>query len=288
MLENGKRGLLLGAAVQGKNTNEVLMHLVGGKPVFEPFKASSVARTVLTSSLPEETVRPNLAIKEPSLEGAIGASSPLVCSASGRRELIVARTDSTIMGGIPDLRRSGAWKSTWKIRGSFPTVWQASDGSRRVCAVDGAQNTAYICDPTPTRGANPRPIAPICTIALPDPPLRMPGMLMPYGKDSMRLFVGMQTGVHTLSSGLWDIDGRKLWYDPMEGPYPHQAAAFEDKGRWVVFMDSHGKDMLYDESGAKRTMLHGWFAGHPRAVATGPNTPCRLSGHLVPAGRRRG
>ena len=216
LLENGTRGLLLRRV--GKDTCEVLMHLVGGRLVFEPFKASSVARTVLTSSLPEEAVRRNMAIKEPSLEGAVGAYSPLVCSASGRRELIVARTDLTTVGGVPDLRHSGMWKSMWKIRGSCPTVWQAPDGSRRVCAVDGAQSTAYVCDPTPTPGADPRPTAPICTIALPDPPLRMPGMLMPYGKDSMRLFVGMQKSVHTLSSGMWDADGRKLCkYDPMEG-----------------------------------------------------------------------
>jgi hypothetical protein len=284
LMQDGRRGLLLRRV--GKDTREVLMRLVRGKPVFEPFKAGSVARAVLANTPPEVPVRPDLAIQEPSLEGAVGAYSPLVCSASGRRELIVARTDLTTVGGVPDLRHSGAWKSMWKVRGSFPTVWQAPDGSRRVCAVDGAQSTAYVCDPTPTPGANPRLTAPTCKIALPDPPLRLPGMLMPYGKDSMRLFIGMQQGVHTLSSGVWDAEGRKMWYDPLEGPYPRQAAAFTDNGRWIVFMDNHGKDMLYDESGAKRTVAHGWAADIP-GRGNGTKYALPIVGPFGPAGETR-
>lgn len=259
-LSDGKRGILIRRP--GKDAAEVLLRLQDGKAMIEPFVITSTARAVLASLPDTEAVLPDLQVSETAPAGASGAYSPLVCSASGRRELVVARTDLTLTGGVPDLARSGAWKSRWEARGSVPTIWQAPDGTRRVCAVDWQEDLAYVYDPTPTAGAAARP-KPLLRLELPDPPLRIPGLMLPYGDTSMRLFVGMQTGVHTLSSGIWDGAGRRVWYDPKEGPYPRPAAAFRDNGQWMFFIDNHGKHMLCDERGVKRTVARGWYDDIP-------------------------
>jgi outer membrane protein assembly factor BamB len=263
-MPDGRRGLLVQRPESGPG--ELLLRLAKGAATFEAFPASALSRAVLVSSLPDAPISGDVAIKETEAPSEVraGAYSPLVCEASGRRELVAACTDLTTVGGAPDLRRSGAWKSFWKVRGSTPSIWQGSRGVRRVCALDWQEDVAYIYDPKPGRGvgatASDQPLA---RIALPDPPLRLSGMIMPYGDEALRLFIGMRTGVHTLSAGVWNADGSRVWYDAKEGPYPKAAAAFRRDGRWTLFVDNHGKHMLFDEAGAKRTVAQGWYTTYP-------------------------
>jgi hypothetical protein len=61
----------------------------------------------------------------------------------------------------------------------------------------------------------------------------------------MQLFVGLQTGVHTLASALYDANGTLLWLDAKEGPYPRSAAVAESPGQGqpILVVDNHGKHL---------------------------------------------
>ena len=51
-------------------------------------------------------------------------------------------------------------------------------------------------------------------------------------------------------------------------------------------MDNHGKDMLYDESGAKRTVAHGWFDDIP-GRGNGTKYALPIVGPFGPGGKTR-
>jgi hypothetical protein len=75
----------------------------------------------------------------------------------------------------------------------------------------------------------------------------------------MRLYVGLQTGVHTLASALYDEKGEQLWIDKMEGPYPRSAAAaMLTPGTYTLIVDNHGKEMFFEMDGKSRLIAHGW------------------------------
>lgn len=284
LMPDGERGLVLRRPSEGGSL--VLMRLRDGKPVMKPFRSTNLALTVMSSSAPGSPLQPDLRIAEPPATSTIGAYSPLVCSNMGQRELVVARTDLTTVGGVPDLRHSGKWRSQWQVQGTCPTIWQAPDGSRRVCTLDGTKSVAYVYDPHTAPGAADTSTPPQTAIPLPYPPFLLPGMTMPYGDRRMRLFVDMQSGIHNLACGVWDEDGQRVWYDPMEGPYPRQAAAFKDDGRWSIFMDNHGKDMLYNEAGEKRVVAHGWYTDVP-GRGNGSKYALPIAGPYGPGGATR-
>jgi outer membrane protein assembly factor BamB len=81
----------------------------------------------------------------------------------------------------------------------------------------------------------------------------------------MRLFVGLQTGVHTMASALYDANGAMLWMDEKEGPYPRSAAVAElaGSGQPTIVVDNHGKHLLYSIDGKSRLIAHGWNSTVP-------------------------
>jgi len=246
---------------QGADEQDVVWRIADGKSVFDSFAVTPTARRVLLSSASTFVERPGLTITEPPRKAEVGAYGPLVCLASRRREIVICRTDLTVVGGVPDLARSGRLRSAWTARGSYPSVWMGPGGKRYVCATDWDKDVAYVYDPSPSTV----PATPKVSIALPDPPVRSAGMLVPFGSDRMRLFVPLVTGVHTRAQAVFDEAGGRLWLDPKEGPHPRQAAAFRNsEGRTMLFVDNHGKHMLVDAlTGKSQTVAHGWYTDIP-------------------------
>ena len=75
----------------------------------------------------------------------------------------------------------------------------------------------------------------------------------------MRLYLGLQTGVHTLASALYSADGQQLWMNKMEGPYPRSAAAaMLEPGKYTLIIDNHGKQTFFAMDGTSRLIAHGW------------------------------
>jgi hypothetical protein len=253
---DGRPGLLL--IRPGTDAGEVLWRIVDGKSAFEPFAVTDAARSVMASLGADRIRRPDMAFTPPQRGASVGVYDPLVCQAGNRRELVMARTDLMLVGGVPNLSRSGVLASSWTVRGSVPSIWQAPAGKRLICAMDWQKDCVYVYDPT----AGPSPLA---TLNLPYPPVRTAGMLLPYGSETMRLFVPLQTGVHTRAQALYDSRGNRIWLDEKEGPHPRQAALFRGSdGKLKFFVDNHGKHLIVDEAtGSARMVARGWFLDIP-------------------------
>ncbi len=241
---------------------EELWRLQNGKSVFSPVQISAISRTVMLSRASDRTGcmdvgLPNRAILSANAHTTLAATGPLVGVANGKRELVLSLSNGTVIGGTPDLKASGKFKSSWTVPGSIPALWLGPHGERVVCTVQG--DTILIARPTvgPTVTApiTIKPPYPIYRYAL----TRSTGTLLPFGTDEMRLYVGLQTGVHTLASALYGADGKQIWFDKMEGPYPRSAAAEKlADGSYSILVDNHGKILFYNMAGKSRLIAHGW------------------------------
>ncbi len=242
----------------GAGAREQLWRIVGGASVFEPFEVADAARSVMLSLGSDRISEPNMAFTPPARRASVGVYNPLVCQAGARRELVMARTDLDVQGGVPNLSKNGTFTSSWKIRGSTPSVWQAAGGRRIVCATDWQRDAVYLYDPD-------RSARPLTAIELPYPPVRTAGMLIPYGADRPRVFVPLLTGVHTRAQAVYDAVGRQVWLDEKEGPHPRQAALFRGSdGQLKFFVDNHGKHLIVDEAtGKSRMVARGWYMDIP-------------------------
>jgi outer membrane protein assembly factor BamB len=191
---------------------------------------------------------------------SVSASGPLIARVNGRPQLLVALSDGTTMIGEPDLSRPGAFRSSLKIPGSMPHCWLSPQGGLTVATVTD-DSTVLLSHPDQS---DDRP----ATIHLPHPIYRNSATrsgptLLPFGDgDGMKLFVGLQTGVHTMASALYDAAGKQLWTDEKEGPYPRSAAAAKlgkPDGPYSLVVDNHGKHLLYDMAGKSTLIAHGWY-----------------------------
>jgi hypothetical protein len=230
-----------------------------GRSALEPSPLSSVSLAALLSSGAEQVDDPNRTIRPLPDDAGYAAFGPLVGLANGRRELVLSRSDGTVLGGEPDWTRPGHFQRSWTIPGKIPALWLGSQGERLVCALDG--ETIRLAQPT--EGA--KTAVPDITIRPPYPvyanmTTRSAPTLLPFGTDSMRLFVGLQTGVHTMASALYDAGGNLLWLAEKEGPYPRTAAAADltGRGEMTLIVDNHGKHLFYDQKGGSRLIAHGW------------------------------
>jgi hypothetical protein len=270
---------------------EELWRLQHGRSVFTPIRISPVSRTVMVSQAGDragrlDVGRPDRAIRSRSPQRALAATAPLVGYADGRPELVLALSNGTVIGGPPDLKASGKFKSFWTVPGTMPALWLGPRGERVVCTVQ--EETILLSHPGVGSAVAPPPI----TIKPPYPIYRHSltrsgATLLPFGTDRMRLFVGLQTGVHTMASALYAEDGRPLWIDDKEGPYPRTAAAAElDDGTYTLLVDNHGKQLFYGIDGQSRLIAHGWYNTVP-GRADGAKYAVPIVGPFGPHGETR-
>ena len=248
---DGAAGLLLETR-GGKGVSELWSVRGDGESNFRPLTISPGSNAVAQSLGGEDLGRLDRRIDGPS--GGVAAGAPLVDVASGRRELVLALSDGTIVGGQPDWSSPGKFNRYWAIKGEIPALWVSDGGDRMVCAVRG-QNLVM---------ARPeRPGDRETMVALPYPVYRHSltrsgATVLPFGGERARVYVGLQTGVHTMASALCDEGGEVLWVDAREGPYPRTAAVGELNGATTIVVDNHGKHLFYDTAGKSRLIAHGW------------------------------
>lgn len=211
----------------------------------------------------------------PALVGGVGdvpaAHSALVCSVHGRRELVLSLSDGTVIGGTPDLTRSGQFKESWRLRGTMPAIWMDPQGGRLVFVADPQTNLITVCRPDGQRGA-----CPVEARIEPGLPFNRNHMLVgvyprgeagmiPFGGERWRLFVPLRLGENQLGGALYDHAGTLLWQDDEVGPMPRLAAVadLDGDGREEIVVDNHGMQYVYDLAGQRRMIAHNWGATIP-------------------------
>ncbi len=248
--------LYVNGLLVSRGGNEYIWRIVDGKSQFEPFKIGPAAREVLQTEGKIAAI--SLTIEQPA---GPSATWPLVSVADGRRELVMSLSDGRVIGGEPDLGKSGQFKSQWTVEGSTPSIWIGPDGRRLVCTFGEEDNRVAVYRPS-IGELDPRPTAEIMTPLPTEKPYstRSTAELMPFGTEQMRLFVGLRPGVHNIGCATYDESGELLWSDKLDGPYPRVPAAadLDGDGREEVFVDNHGKHIIYDPAGKGRMIAQGW------------------------------
>ena len=287
----GPPGILVRRA---KTAREELWRLQNGKSMLSPVQISPVSRAVMLSRAADgagriDIGRPDRAIQNRSQQSMVAATAPLVGYANGRPELVLSLANGTVIGGQPDLKAPGKFKRSWTVSGTMPALWLGPGGERVVCTVLG--DTILLS--RPEAGSHPEGTrAPAITIKPPYPIYRhgltrSGATFLPFGRDRMRLFVGLQTGVHTMASALYGEDGKPLWIEEKEGPYPRTAAAAAlSAGSYTLLVDNHGKELFYGLDGKSRLIAHGWNNTVP-GRADGAKYAVPIAGPFGPHGETR-
>ena len=255
-------GIVLRSA--GAKVSTTLWRIENGKSVLSPLRVTPTSMAVAMSAGADRIGKPDRILRRRPEDRGFAASAPLVSLANGKRELVMALSNGTTIGGEPDFSKPGKFRRSWTIPGGMPAIWIGPRGDRVVCTCDNG--LIHITQPVADgemHGASVdiRPPHPLYT----HPLTRSGATLLPFGTDRMRLFVGLQTGVHTMASALYDAGGTVLWMDAKEGPYPRTAAVADLQGRGqpTIVVDNHGKHLLYDLEGRGRLIAHGWNATVP-------------------------
>jgi len=253
----GAQGLVI-----SRNGGEVIWRIAGGKSSFAPFALTPVSRLVLFSEGVGSLTRARLATGAVLQPRGPGASWPLVSFANGKRELILALSNGRIIGGAPDLAHPGEFAHSWSVRGSMPSVRIGAGGKRILCAADPSADAVALYAPAVGERLSP-PLARFGTPYRITRPYTAQGTaeLLPFGDKELRLFVAMHRGIHPTASAVYDISGRVVWADPENGPHPRAAAAadLDGDGNDEVFLDNHGKQIIYDSRGQGRMIAQGWY-----------------------------
>jgi hypothetical protein len=254
--EDGSRGLLLSRRA-GKLA-EAFWRIRQHASVIEPFPISPISRVVALSTGSEKIGKRDRTIRVRDAHANYAATAPLVGFANGKPELVFALSNGKVIGGQPDFASPGKFKSSWSVPGGTPALWIGKSGERVVCTMQGET----ILFSQPHFGAKSEPSV---VVKLPYPlyrhsATRNGATFIPFGSERMQLYAGLQTGVHTLASALYDAQGNTLWFDEKEGPYPRTAAVADLQGRgdYDILVDNHGKHLFYNRAGKSRLIAHGW------------------------------
>jgi hypothetical protein len=241
---------------------EELWRIRGGTSTFEPLTISATSRLAMFSEATGMIGRTDLALRTPPVDVTPHAGSPLVTLADGKRELVLALSNGTVIGGEPDLAHPGRFRRSWTVPGSQPACWLGPRSERVVCTI------------VPEGIAINRPVASAaCAACKPDVVIRTPSPVMsrgvalacsgllPFGTEKLLVYAGMQTGVHTMAGALYAAAGKQLWFVPEDGPYPRSPAVADLRGdgHFTIIVDDHGRHTLYDEQGRGRMVAHGWY-----------------------------
>jgi hypothetical protein len=265
--EGDSSGLLVKGA--GSEAPDHVWQVRDGSSVLRPLGAGPFARewmlTVGRDRLRGDCgpVPTALSSDEARLPAAHGA---LVCSAGGRRELVLSLSDGTVIGGAPDLSRPGQFREQWRLRGMMPAIWTDPRGGRLVFVADPDENLITVYRPDGCSGA-----CPVEARIAPELPFNRNHMLVgvyprgeagmiPFGLEQWRLFVPLRLGENRLASALYDHAGALIWQDADVGPMPRRAAVadLDGDGRETIVLDNHGMQYFYDWSGERRMIAHNW------------------------------
>ncbi|MFY7952734.1 MAG: FG-GAP repeat domain-containing protein, partial [Armatimonadaceae bacterium] len=226
---NGKQpGLLV--RLNGEKT-EKLLQLRGDRLTTVKPSWTADARMAAISRYPASTSGLDLRRGRKTSREEADALSVRVVRRDGSPELVVGLSDNSTVSGRPDWRKPGRLMDTVSQPGGTPSVWVGADQKPVVLTRSADRNTIYV-------GRRDKPIQ---EIRLPFPmyvmdPTSSGATLLPVGKERMQLFVGLQTGVHTLACALFDDSGNPLWRHDNFGPYPRSAAAIApESGAGVRF-----------------------------------------------------
>jgi hypothetical protein len=281
---SGVNGLALR---RGPSAPEELWHLAGGKSALTPLPFTSLARAVLFSEGSGKIGRFDIAFKNVPRVTMPAAFGPLVATADGKRELILSLSDGTILGGVPDLSHPGRFQSSWRVPGTTPSLWIGPQGQRIVCAVAPQSDRIWLYQPR----LGSTTTSPLTTITLPWPLYgttwtRSARTLLPFGLQNLHLFVSVQRGTHSYTGILYDAQGKELWRDAEDGPYPRSAAVADLDGQRVIISDDHGKQSFYDNAGKSRLIAEGWTNVVP-GRADGSKYALPIVGPFGPGGSTR-
>ena len=233
----------------------------------EPFDPTPLARQLMMSDPTPPLLEPDLRIPGLESDTEPGALMALVCEHDGQRELVIARSDGTIVGGAPDLQAGRGFKDGWSMRGTMPSLWQGGDGRRIVFAVDPGKDRLIIAEP---RGGG--EVADALSVRLPYPAygfndgygdtrdmnIHVMNALLTFG-DEPRVFVPMQKTEMTYACGVFDDQGQSNWVLDSTGPYPRLATVADLYGddRLSVVIDDHGNRFFVDDHGVARQLPRG-------------------------------
>jgi hypothetical protein len=201
-------------------------------------------------------------VEAPRTDGGLAASCPLVTVADGRRELVIALSDGTVQGGVPDWQRRGGFASSWRVSGTMPAAWLDPGGRRVLCTVATDADEIELHTPGGHRPAVrvqlPAPVN--RNLSFSDAWPRASAWPVPFGANDLRVYVGLRLNEHALGGALCDASGNVLWADLERGPHPRAAAVadLDGDGEAEIVVDNHGMQYVYDASGSPRMVAHVW------------------------------
>jgi hypothetical protein len=275
---DGTAGILVRRFTGGKDSGLYLWGAEAGQPVgLRPISGPGWLRAHLTGPEvllgdPEGGVQAldaQLRPTGPRLALSGRGCVPLVWTSGGQRELVYDAAGGKVVGGVPDLRHSGRFRSRWQVPGSYPALHVDRAGHSRLCAADMADpdNYAALIYTGPV-GSDSRPLR------LPqDFPLFSAGAVLPFG-DDFRVLASLQTGVHTFALACYDAGGGLLWRDTDAGAYPRTASAadLDGDGQCEVLADDHGVLKLHGPDGKTLATDPGWPPAYCTQIV-GPFAP---------------
>lgn len=271
-----------------RGKNDYVWRVSNGKSAFTPVRMTELARTALASEGSGKVGRGDLSLGRASAAPPVAASWPLVSQSHGKPELVLQRSDGTVVGGKADLKRSGKFNGSWAVRGTMPSCWIGPDGKRLLCAADPDDNIVRVYEPS--HGADAKLI---CQFRTPMPInrsvlSRSTAELLPFGDTEMHLYVGLRPGVHAIAGAMYDSNGNMVWQDKQNGPYPRVAAAADlaGDGAYKLIVDNHGRHLIYDQQGKGRTVAVGWGSEIP-GRADGAKYAVPIVGPFGPADEMR-
>ncbi len=239
------------------SNDQMAWRVQDGRGVLNPFNDTHLSLALMSRS-PSESQPPfDLAIRYTDGSGGPAASAPRVAATGGKRELIVAMSDGTIVGGTPDLPSDTGFEQTWRIAGTQPAVWQGRDGGWIVVAVDPIDESVGIHEP----GSRSAPVL----LQPPEALSRRFGPIPFTDGGEFRLLVPLKRGLHSLAMAVYDRAGHVVWQDSSHGPYPAPpgVADLDGDGATEVILDDHGWQAIYDTNGKHRVFAQAWRATVP-------------------------
>ena len=247
-------GLLLRSRADG---TESVLRLAGAKPSLTRMVWTDDARATALSRFPASTEGIDVRFGPAKRSNAPDIRTVRVGSRMGKPEMLLGLSDNRTVRGNPDWKQNRVFPIRGSQPGGNPSLWIDPAGVPTIITRNDDKNSVWI-----GRGDSaPREIRLPYPLYVMDP-TTSGATLLPFGTERMQLFLGLQTGVHTLACALLDDTGKELWRHDNFGPYPRSAGLLERSGQepLLVVNDHYNKFVL--DLGGK--ILENMTYGSPR------------------------